>query len=76
MFPIIMPRRPAEPTVQTAVRFPKSWLARLDAVAAKLTEQQAGNPVSQATAIRVCLSRGLEVVEKEYGLAKPKARRE
>lgn len=56
-----------ERTVQTAVRMPESWIARLDVIASKLGA--AGLDVSQAAAIRVCLGRGIATLEAEHGIA-------
>jgi hypothetical protein len=56
-----------ERTVQTAVRLPESWIARLDAIAGKLGAS--GLDVSQAAAIRVCLGRGIAALEAEHGIA-------
>lgn len=53
--------------MQTAVRMPASWIARLDAIGDKLGETGLG--VSQAAVIRVALARGIAALEAEYGLA-------
>jgi hypothetical protein len=54
-----------ERTVQTAVRMPESWVPRLDALAAKLS--QPGINVSQAAVIRAALARGIAALETEDG---------
>jgi len=53
--------------VQTAVRMPQSWIARLEVVAAAL--EKTGLDVSQAAVIRVALARGIAVLEAEHGIA-------
>lgn len=53
--------------MQTAVRMPASWIARLDAIGDRLS--QTGLGVSQAAVIRVALARGISALEAEYGLA-------
>jgi len=55
-----------ERTAQTAVRMPESWVPRLDALAAKLS--QPGINVSQAAVIRAALARGIAALEAENGL--------
>jgi hypothetical protein len=61
--------REKERTVQTAVRMPESWVPRLDALAAKLS--QPGITVSQAAVIRAALARGIAALEAENAPEKP-----
>jgi predicted DNA-binding protein len=49
--------------VQTAVRLDPELIARLDAVATKLSRP--GLEVTRADAIRIALATGLQVIEKE-----------
>ena len=51
------------PTVQTAIRLDPELIARLDAVAAKLTRP--GLEVTRSDAMRICLLTGLQAIEKE-----------
>jgi predicted DNA-binding protein len=51
------------PAVQTAVRLDPELLARLDAVAVKLSRP--GLEVTRADAIRIALATGLLAIEKE-----------
>jgi predicted transcriptional regulator len=51
------------PAVQTAVRLDPDLLARLDAVATKLSRP--GLEVTRADAIRIALATGLQAIEKE-----------
>lgn len=71
-----MATRRTERTIQTAVRFPASWLPRLERIAERLSSP--GIDVSQAAAIRAAMSRGLDALEAELGTGdpepKPKAR--
>ena len=52
-----------EEQIQTAVRVPKSWLKRLDALAESMS--QPGRPATRAGALRSSLYRGLTELEKE-----------
>lgn len=61
-----MATRRTERTIQTAVRFPASWLPRLERIAERLSSP--GIDVSQASAIRAVMSRGLDVLEGELGI--------
>jgi hypothetical protein len=51
------------PTVQTAVRLDPDLIARLDAVAVKLSRP--GLEVTRTDAMRICLLTGLQAIEKE-----------
>jgi hypothetical protein len=51
------------PTVQTAIRLDPELIARLDAVAGKLTRP--GLEVTRSDAMRICLLTGLQAIEKE-----------
>jgi len=51
------------PTVQTAVRLDPEMVARLDAIAAKLSRP--GLEVTRTDAIRIALLTGLQAIEKE-----------
>ena len=57
------PAKGKVPGVQTAVRLDPEMLARLDAVAAKLSRP--GLEVTRADAIRIALATGLQAIEKE-----------
>jgi predicted transcriptional regulator len=52
-----------EPTVQTAVRLDAEVVARLDAIAAKMSRP--GLEVTRTDALRIALMTGLEKIEKE-----------
>jgi hypothetical protein len=56
-----------ERTVQKPVRMPESWGPRLRTLSVKLAET--GIPVSEAAVIRLALSRGLDALEAEHGIA-------
>jgi hypothetical protein len=63
---------PKSNNVQRSVRFPESYLPRLEAVAAALSRP--GIEVTATDAIRYALELGLVAAEKELGLAgKPPA---
>lgn len=64
-----MATRRTERTVQTAVRFPASWLPRLERIAERLSSP--GIDVSQASAIRAVMARGLDALEAELGMGEP-----
>lgn len=51
------------PTVQTAVRLDPELIARLDAIAGKLSRP--GLEVTRTDALRICLLTGLQAIEKE-----------
>jgi predicted DNA-binding protein len=51
------------PTVQTAVRLEAEVIARLDAIATKMSRP--GLEVTRTDALRIALMTGLEVIEKE-----------
>ena len=51
------------PTVQTAVRLDPELIARLDAIAGKLSRP--GLLVTRTDALRICLLTGLQQIEKE-----------
>ncbi len=57
------PARGKVPGVQTAVRLDPELLARLDAVATKLSRP--GLEVTRADAIRIALATGLQAIEVE-----------
>lgn len=60
----------------TSVRIDDALLARLDAIAATLTERAAGVNVGRSRVIRLAIERGADALEVELGLArKPKTRR-
>ena len=51
------------PTVQTAVRLDPELIARLDAIAGKMSRP--GLEVTRTDALRICLLTGLQAIEKE-----------
>jgi predicted DNA-binding protein len=55
--------QPKGPTVQTAVRLDTEVIARLDAIAGKLSRP--GLEVTRTDALRIALMTGMEVIEKE-----------
>lgn len=57
------------------LRIDAATLKRLDRIAEALSERAAGIPVPRAHAIRVCLERGAELVERELGLTTTKRKR-
>ena len=61
--PKTKPTKGRTPGVQTAVRLDPELLARLDAVATKLSRP--GLDVTRADAIRIALATGLQAIEKE-----------
>lgn len=67
-----MATRRTERTIQTAVRFPASWLPRLERIAERLSSP--GIDVSQAAAIRAVMSRGLDALEAELGITEAEAK--
>lgn len=57
--------RPKTDTLQLAVRIPRAWLARLDALVPKIA--QAGVQTTRTDAIRAALAKGLDVLEAQFG---------
>jgi hypothetical protein len=55
-------------TVQLAVRIPREWLARLDALIPKIAQE--GVQTTRTDAIRVALAKGLDALESSP--AKPR----
>lgn len=51
------------PTVQTAVRLETDVIARLDAIAAKMSRP--GLDVTRTDALRIALMTGMQAIEKE-----------
>lgn len=58
-----------EPTVQTAIRIPQSWLPRVQAIVDRLAADHIG--VKPAGIMRSALGLGLETLEAKYGLTPP-----
>ena len=54
-------------TLQLAVRIPREWLARLDALVPKIA--QAGVQTTRTDAIRAALAKGLDALETQLGHA-------
>jgi len=52
-----------EEQIQTAVRLPKSMIARVDKIAARMTPLGA-NPITRSEAIRLCIAQGATQIEK------------
>lgn len=52
-----------EDQIQTAVRLPKSWFARLDKLAEQLS--QPGLTLSRTDALRMAIARGMAEMESE-----------
>ena len=63
-----VPGKRSPDVAQLTVRFPKEWLPRLDALAAKMAP--AGLEFSRSDVLRVVIARGLDEVEREQGIAK------
>jgi hypothetical protein len=63
--------RPKTDTLQLAVRIPKAWLARLDALVPKIA--QAGVQTTRTDAIRAALAIGPDALEAKLS-AESKAR--
>jgi hypothetical protein len=61
--------RPKTDTLQLAVRIPRAWLARLDALIPKIA--QAGVQTTRTDAIRAALARGLDALEEQFGEPPP-----
>jgi hypothetical protein len=61
------------------LRLDEELIARLDRLAATMTERAGGAEISRAAALRAALSRGLDALEAELGAAdrrpKPKPQR-
>lgn len=55
----------SEEKIQTAVKMPKSWIGRFDAVAEAMAAP--GANVNRSEAMRLAMYRGLETLEAEYG---------
>lgn len=70
-----MPRPPSKNTRQTAVRFDPDLLRRIDALMPKLVRPGVG--ICRTEALRVALLLGVEMLEKELGVAvkKPTAKK-
>jgi hypothetical protein len=64
--------RPKTDTLQLAVRIPRAWLARLDALVPKIA--QAGVQTTRTDAIRAALAKGLDALEAQLP-DEPKAAR-
>jgi hypothetical protein len=58
-------------TLQLAVRIPREWLARLDALVPKIA--QAGVQTTRTDAIRAALAKGLDALETQLGNAEREA---
>ena len=56
-------------TLQLAVRIPRPWLARLDALTPKLA--QAGVQTTRTDAIRAALAKGLDALEAQFADVAP-----
>jgi hypothetical protein len=54
-----------ENQVQTAVRIPESWFARLDKIADRMS--QPGLPIKRTEALRLAIARGMAELEAEGG---------
>jgi predicted DNA-binding protein len=54
--------------VQVSVRVPPEMAARLDAIAAEMSERAAGAEISRAAAARRALEKGVEALEAVLGL--------
>lgn len=52
------------------VRLKPDLLSQLDHLAALMSKRSAGVSVSRSAVMRLCIERGLDVVEKEFGLPK------
>lgn len=51
--------------VQTAIRIPESWFARLDKIADRMS--QPGLPIKRTEALRLAIARGMAELEAEGG---------
>lgn len=56
--------RPKTDTLQLAVRIPRAWLGRLDALIPKIA--QAGVQTTRTDAIRAALAKGLDALEVQF----------
>jgi hypothetical protein len=61
--------RPKTDTLQLAVRIPRAWLERLDALVPKIA--QAGVQTTRTDAIRAALAKGLDALEVQFADAPP-----
>jgi hypothetical protein len=57
-----MPRVAEDPTSQFAFRLPASLIARLDAYARTMAEENRGLRVSRTDAVRIALTKGLDAL--------------
>jgi|HubBroStandDraft_1064217.scaffolds.fasta_scaffold428071_1 hypothetical protein len=57
--------RPKTDTLQLAVRIPRAWLSRLDALIPKIA--QAGVQTTRTDAIRAALAKGIDALEAQFG---------
>jgi hypothetical protein len=57
--------RPKTDTLQLAVRIPRAWLARLDALIPRIA--QAGVQTTRTDAIRAALAKVLDALEAQFG---------
>jgi hypothetical protein len=57
--------RPKTDTLQLAVRIPRAWLGRLDALIPKIA--QTGVQTTRTDAIRAALAKGIDALEAQFG---------
>lgn len=53
-----------EEQIQTAVRLPKSMIARMDKLAARMS-QPGVNPITRSEIIRLCIMQGATQIERK-----------
>jgi predicted DNA-binding protein len=55
-------------TIQVAIRIPEELAARVDALAAALSQRAAGTPITRSDAARLAMERGAAALEVELAI--------
>jgi hypothetical protein len=60
-----------EQQIQTAIRLPKSLIARIDKIAGRMS-QPGVSPITRSEAMRLCIAQGADKLEQGVKLARVK----